>query len=212
MHIGCDNNEAASFFTGNIDAFRFLQGATATSTETPSASAPAIADYKINFFSIPEMKMYEVTGASAAAGSAPQLTQKNRVFIGECDTGAAAVSAVRNYAIRGQYDSALGAITAATITSYSHNIGAPYTVEGFIESVIADVGYTAGIRLPTFGDGNNGTGSLWGGSFCYQLNKNVAQFSNSTAIAVPNGGGTGGTTSNITIANWRQGIRARRSF
>jgi hypothetical protein len=120
------NESAANGFNGWLDAFRFIRAATVTSTETPSANAPTIIDYPIHFFSIPEMKMYEATAASASAGSNPTFTQRNRLFIGELDTGAATVSAVRNYALRGQYRSIQSSMPAQnTVGTYSHNIGAP---------------------------------------------------------------------------------------
>ncbi len=112
-------------FDGWIDAFRIVQCATKTTTETPSVSAPTIADYPYHFFSIPEMKMYEVTAASASAGTNPTMTQRNRLFVAEGDTNGAAVTAVRNYAIRGSFVGLWVTPTPAVATtiSKSHNIG-----------------------------------------------------------------------------------------
>ncbi len=121
-----DNNTLSSF-NGWFDAFRFIRAATVTTTETPSGVAPAITDYPYHFFSIPEMKMYEVTAASASSGTNPTLTQRNRLFVGEADTGAATVSAVRNYALRGQYRSAETTMPASgSRTTFSHNIGTTF--------------------------------------------------------------------------------------
>jgi hypothetical protein len=101
--IGSSPAGAGNEVNGWIDGFRLVRAATNTSLETPSASAPALSDFPVHFFSIPQMKMYEVTAAAPGAGSDPVFTQRNRVFAGEVDTGAAAVSAVRNYAIRGRH-------------------------------------------------------------------------------------------------------------
>jgi hypothetical protein len=101
--IGSSAAGAGNEVNGWIDAFRLVRCATNTSLETPSASAPAIGDLPVHFFSIPQMKMLRGTAAAPGAGSDPVFTQRNRVFAGEVDTGGAAVSAVRNYAIRGRH-------------------------------------------------------------------------------------------------------------
>lgn len=119
-----------SLFTGSIGATTVKRAASTNATATPSASAPVITEFPVHFFSIPEMKMYEATVASAAAGSNPTLTAVNRLFVGEQDTGAATVSATRNYAIRGDYLSDLFSHPlAGTLTIKNHNIGiVPKTV------------------------------------------------------------------------------------
>lgn len=114
-----------SGFNGNFDGFRFVQGALKNATETPAAAAPAVNDNLVHFFSIPEMKMYEVTSASAAGGTNPGMTARTRTFAAQVDSGAATITAVRNYAIQGRYDSFWQDTfpTVATFTSFSHNIG-----------------------------------------------------------------------------------------
>lgn len=135
-------------FNGWIDAFRFIRAATNTTTETPTVSAPTITDYPYHWFSIPEMKMYEVTSASASAGTNPGMTQRNRVFVGEADTGAATVSAIRNYALRGQYRSAWTALPASpSSTSHSSNIGVPpelQTADLVVRVTTTEGGYNPG--------------------------------------------------------------------
>src|SRR5574341_11082 len=121
--LGIDN-AGANAFNGWLDAFRFIHAATITTTEVPVAVAPSITDYPIHFFSIPEMKMYEVTGASVLPATNPTFIQRTRLFIGECDTDVGTVTAVRNYAIRGQFISTPVAHAALSTThSFNHNIG-----------------------------------------------------------------------------------------
>jgi hypothetical protein len=121
--VGGDNSGAAGF-NGWIDAFYFLPCVTNAAAETPSVSAPTITSHPVHWFSIPEMKMYEVTSASVSAGTNPGMTQRNRLFLGEADTSGAAVTAARTYALRGKYKSALTAMPAvATTTVFNANLG-----------------------------------------------------------------------------------------
>jgi hypothetical protein len=123
LYLGADTT-ATSAFNGWIDAFRFVQCATNTSVATPSVSAPSITDYPVHWFSLPEMKMYEVTSASSSAGTNPGMTRRDRLFLGECDTSGAAVTAARTYALRGQYRSPLTAMPAAAgSASFASNLG-----------------------------------------------------------------------------------------
>ena len=112
-------------FNGWVDAFRLIRCATNTSTETPSASAPTITDYPVHFFSVPEMKMYEVTGASTSGGTNPTMTARTRVFVGECDTNGSSVTAARNYALRGEAFVTLAGVGASTGFTITHNLGVP---------------------------------------------------------------------------------------
>jgi hypothetical protein len=128
MRLGSDQ-AASEVFNGWIDAFRFLPCATKTAIETPSASAPVITEHSVNFFSIPEMKMYEVTAASVTPNVNPTLTAVNRLFLGEADTSGAAITSIKNYAIRGKYRSILSTPMPATSTAinFNHYIGVPHT-------------------------------------------------------------------------------------
>lgn len=163
MRIGIGFDEAASPMNGWVDALRFVRCATNTSTETPSAVAPAITDYPVHWFSVPEMKMYEVTSASAAAGTNPGMTARNRLFIGEADTSGVAVTAVRNYAIRGRYRSALAAMpAAATTTNHTSNLGVQFGVRtrGAAICVTAQGGHVPGNEAEMFTWNQAGTTEL----------------------------------------------------
>jgi hypothetical protein len=147
--VGGNSVGGGSSFNGHIDAFRFLPCATATAAETPSASAPTITDYPVHFFSIPQMKMYEVTAASTSAGVNPTMTQTNRVFVAEADTGAGTVSAVRNYDLRGERISPLfGSIAASQANSTAHSLGLiPRQVQIDAVCVTAGGSYVVGDRI-----------------------------------------------------------------
>ena len=125
MSVGARGGSASSFFTGYIDEYEFLpycDHPAGTTYSSPSA-APSVATqgYASDFFSVPNMTMYQVSGASSAAGANPTFTAKNRVYVGEATTGAAAVSGVVNYALKGRYDNT--SVTTAVATSRAHNLG-----------------------------------------------------------------------------------------
>jgi hypothetical protein len=110
--------------SGFLDEARIVRGATSTSVGTPSGFPKSVTDFPVHFFSIPEMKMYEVTSASATAGVNPVMTRRSRLFIGECDTSGAAITAARTYALRGRYVSApITGVAVSTAFSFQHNIG-----------------------------------------------------------------------------------------
>jgi len=71
-----------------------------------------------HYYVIPESTMYSYSGT---------WTKVNRVFVGECKSGATTISSVTNYAIRGQYASDIFDLTPSTDFNKSHNIGTPAT-------------------------------------------------------------------------------------
>jgi hypothetical protein len=157
LRIGASSFDGTQGWNGWIDAFRFVRCATNTSTEAPTAAAPTITDYKYNFFSIPLMKMFEATAASAVANTNPILTAANRLFVGEANTSAVAITAITNYAIRGQYRSVLTAIPAAsTVTTFNHNLGLKTGILARMMAVVQTV--TAGDQGPF---GSESEASFW---------------------------------------------------
>lgn len=195
---------------GWIDAFRFLRCATNTSAETPGAVAPAITDYPYHFFSIPEMKMYEVTTPSASAGTNPTMTRRDRLFVGEADTNGASVTAVRNYALRGEYVSTLAAFPSAnTQTTFNHNLGVkPRRYELIGINKTTDAGWTPGdeVRLfPNFSDGTNARTWAVGGG------RNSLVFSESAAATVAVGK-TSSASATLGGGNWYIRTEAYRGW
>lgn len=90
---------------------------------TPPVAPYTVASSPVHFFSVPDMKMYEVTAASASAGNDPTLTRRDRVFVGEATAGAASISSVRTYAYRGRYVNEVAMPTSTNGVNFSHNIG-----------------------------------------------------------------------------------------
>lgn len=213
MRIGCQL-PAGSLLNGWVDAFRYVRAATNTTTETPAVVAPAIGDHSYHFFSIPEMKMYEATAASGVAGVNPTLTARNRCFVAEADTSGAAVTAVRNYALRGRYEAPLTTPLPGTSTQVSKaaNIGTNRAT-GFIYLVnmTAEGGFVPGDRAytPLTQDGTPSFPPI----NLTMSQRNTATFATNTAAAfrltIKTGGGlTGG----LTAAFWSYGATVVRDF
>lgn len=183
-------------WNGWIDAFRLLPCATNTTTETPSGVAPVITDYPVHFFSIPEMKMYEVTAASVAAGVNPTTTSRTRACVAECDTSGGNVSAVRNYMLRGKYRDQRAFPAQNTVTSLNHNVGTAFvTVRTYaaIKTVIDSPNYPVGALVPLYNTRGDPTVPR-GGAF-------VAAVRNSVKILNDSQGGISiGTQNGSTVA------------
>jgi hypothetical protein len=211
LRIGASSFDGTQGWNGWIDAFRFVRCATNTSAETPAVVAPTIADYKYNFFSIPLMKMFEVTAASGVANVNPTLTAANRLFIGEADTSGAAVTAIRNYGIRGEYDS--GYITPLvainSTASFNHNLGIiPRLSEVVVKNLTAQSGFVQGDELYLATTGNAG----YAIPHQVRATRNAASFAtNDTTsfIAIPK---TGGAPIGLTVSFWAYKLRLQRGW
>lgn len=139
----------ANGVVGNIGFTGFRKFASFTLAQgTGPIVAPTFTDVRQDFFNIPLMKMYQVTAASAIAGTNPTLTKIDKLYLGEATTAAAAVSSVANYAYKGMYDSGWTATIPSAVQTKSHNIGVVPEVAGFIiENTTTDSGYLVGTRL-----------------------------------------------------------------
>jgi hypothetical protein len=210
MTIGAAFDNTLSF-AGYIDAFRFLPAATNTTTETPAAVAPAIGDHMVNWFDIPSMKLWEATAASAVAGTNPTFTVRSRLFLGEADTSAVAVTAVRNYALKGEYVSALttpliGVSASATI---NHNLGIrPRDIDLTVINLTSEVGYTPGDDLRLLDTGN----TTWNSTHKIRSDRNSSSFATQATSAFAVGPKTGGNAVIITAANWGYRLIAKRGW
>lgn len=208
--IGADNT-GTFFWNGSIGTFAIRPCVSRTSTGTPSATAPVITDYPVHFFSIPAMTMYEVTAASASAGTNPTLTARNRVFVGEADTNGSGVTATRNYALRGYYES-VADTTVATSSAYSksHNIGSkPRIKKAVAVCITTDNGYVPGDEFEINTPDNNGIGT--NGS-TVSVDRNTIRLSTGNSnpfVACPR---AGGNMFGPTLSSWRIKFIAQRGW
>lgn len=146
-------------FPGNIDEFQFSPYCKYPNgtTFTPTTTAATVSG---DFFSIPEMKMYSMTSASASVGVNPGMTVVQRVYIGEVVTGTVAVSSAITYALEGVYHSIETTIpdTVGTKTTVAHNIGmSPRQVMFSLRCKVSEAGYIPGDEIIHSGGGGNTT-------------------------------------------------------
>ena len=132
MTVGASNDRATlRYMSGYMDKFEFLPYCDhpAGTTYTVPSTGPTLnpAGKLTSWFDVQNMTMYEATAASGTAGVNPTFTARNRVFVGDCDTGVSSVSAVRSYAYQGNWNSAQNPTTFAASTPYTfnHNLGYP---------------------------------------------------------------------------------------
>ena len=152
--LGIGTDLAAAPFNGWLDEFRLIRAASVTATETPKASAFTVNEtgQLIHWFSIPEMKMYEITSASAAAGTNPGMTARTRIFVGEADVSGGAAGIPRSYAYNGRFVSASATVSGigGTIQVKQHAIGVrPDIFYALLTCITSDLGYFPGeVVLP----------------------------------------------------------------
>lgn len=208
--IGADSS-GSFFWNGSIGTFAIRPCVSRTSTGTPSASAPTITDYPVHFFSIPKMTMYEVTAPSASAGTDPAMTARVRQFRGEQDTNGSAVTATRNYALMGKYES-LADTTVATSSAYSksHNLGVrPGKMRAIAVCVTADNGYVPGDEFDINTPDNNGV-STNGATLSSDRNiMRLATGNSNPFVACPRAGGNMFVP---TLTSWKVKFIAERGW
>jgi len=128
--------DASIGFNGNIGFTGFRRFASFTSAQaTGPTVAPTFADVKSDFFSIPQMKMYEITAESTVAGTDPAMTAVNKLYVGETVTGVSSVTSVVSYAFKGRYESEWFAVVASTQYPKSHNLG---VIPQQVQPLVAD--------------------------------------------------------------------------
>ena len=154
-------------------------------------------------FVLPDMKMYVGNGATAAA--------VQRVFVGEANASAAAISSVVSYAFNGIYDS--GAVnTPAISTRFSANAnigrGVPVVPSVYAKCIAADQGYSPGDIVFSPASSN--------GSYAIPYQTTVS--GNAVSYAAQNSGAftitpyAAGANVAATPASWRVGVQVKRAF
>lgn len=213
--IGARAN-GTNFFAGYIDKVEFLpycDHPNGTAYTVPAASPDITAQgYSPDFFSLVDYKMYQITGASMAAGADPSMTAKTRLYVGEADTNGLIVTAVRPYAYNGLYMGTLayGQPAAATVINNNHNIGTKLINRKLeLTNLLAELGYSVGDTVDNAL--MNAGGTLvpvmpW-------VSRNNVGFTMGSSAAVMSvvNRATGGISA-TTQANWGYRLIAERSF
>jgi hypothetical protein len=142
------------------------------------------------------------------------MTRCDRLFCGEADTGAATVSAMRNYALRGQALLEQATVAASTAYTLNHRVGTRLVKRTtWFECVTADQGYVPGDRL--YIDSSAGSGANQTGGAQISLTRN------SMNVAIGTGASGIGTIVNkstpafgaATVASsWKFGALVERAF
>jgi phage-related tail fiber protein len=137
-----------------------------------------------------------------------------RVFVGECVTGASTVTSVFAYALKGQYLSTDGAFPAtSTKTVFNHYIGVQLGTSVRFDAVCitAELGWAVGEVQENITPAFNSGSYVWTASGTSSDSRNVASYQNGqsgTGIVVK----TAGTLTNLTAANWKIRCIASRGF
>lgn len=207
--FGATNN-GANFLNGYIDKPEigpYCTRPAGTVYAVPGAAPDiTVAGYASEWLGTSEYKKRSVTGASGVAGVNPTFTQRNRLFLGECDTSGAAVTAVRSYAYQGKFIGGDQAFVVLAAIASNHNIGSiPEHLTFYLRNVITEAGYVPGDVVQLTTNGDNAT-NAWTGS----AQKNTLQFiqTNNPVLANKTTGARAGTT----LANWKMFASAQRAF
>lgn len=157
--IGASNTP--TFFKGYVDKFEFgpyCSHPNGTAYAVPTAAPNVVAvGYASDWFDTVNYQMNVVTGPSLVVSTSPALTQKYRLYIGEADTSGVAITAVRPYAIRGEY---VGPWTtplpaASTLVNFNHNMGTKNVDSDFeAECITSDNNYNPGDMVQFLGSSN----------------------------------------------------------
>jgi hypothetical protein len=181
----------------------------AGTTFTPAGSAFTVDGH---FFSIPQMKMFQITSASGTAASDPGMTSRStRVFVGECDSSGAAITAVRSYAYRGRYVSP-DTVAPATSTriGFSMNLGVIPLLSGsvFIRFYTSQAGFSPGQVVPAFT-----VNATYATPVYTQFeSRNVAAITTDTGTALQIRTATGGVQVPLTGTNVKIFIMVQRGW
>lgn len=214
MQLGARPSGGAGY-NGYIDKFEFLpycDHPNGTAYAVPTA-APNVAatGYASDWFDIANMQMKSVSAASGVAGTNPTFAQKNRLYVGDADTSGIAVTAVRPYAINGQYTGAWIAPVPASGTSVSanDNIGTAFKdVRIEVQNLVGELGFSVGdiVDLLTAPNASFSTPP----SIAKQRNSSKFAFGSSGSIELNNT--TTGAATPGTAANWQYRFKAQRNF
>lgn len=205
-------------FTGNIQAFEYAPYCVHryNASFTPPTTLPDVtaSGYAANFFSIPTMTMYCVSGASSSANTDPTFTAVKRVYVGQIfaiNYGAFANQwSMDNYAYNGEYISAWvnslpsNATAASFRTAIGHSTGIDASIE--VKALISNLGYAtnesvSGLMIYGFNYS----------PFNFAINPMEIGFtSGSNGFAIINK--STGVVTQITSANWKYRLIAMRSW
>lgn len=223
IHTGCTAAAIGSLIAGgavtsiqgyitNFELLPYCNHPAGTAYAVPVA-APSItaAGYASDWFDTSQMVMRTPSAASAAAAANPTFTNSNKLYVGEADTGAAAVSAVRTYAYQRKYmgQNVTPLPGASTQISASHNIGVmPNKKRLVIVCLVTQQGYNPGDEVEAIHTGSTPDHVTPTPTVTKNL-MTVAVGNINTWVIPPKAGGAPFTA---TTTSWAYRLQAERTF
>ena len=141
-------------------------------------------------------------------------TKAWRVFVGEVTTEGSVTTVIRKYAYNGYYESVPSVIATSSITTYSCNVGAPFSVRAVLINKTAEHGYRVGDEINVNLEYTTG----WCGGVVFSRNNSTDGAWNSCGIAMAGAlndvydAVTNNTPRGLTAANWYTKIICTRVF
>ena len=175
---------------------------------TPSASAFAVEGH---FFSITQMQMWEVTGASVTAGVNPAMTNRaTRVFVGDADAGAATITTTRSYAYQGRYVSPDTVIPGVGVrTAFQTNLGFyTETVPLHVRCYTSQENWSPGMVSTC----PYNSSSLFPMAIVSCESRSVSSYVTGNVVAMYLLNRTTGAAANLTNASWRMFFTLKRGW
>lgn len=171
---------------GAVAGFRFAPYCRYPNGTTFTPAAVSTYAVEGHWFDTTGYQMYEATTASVVAGTNPTFTTRVRCFVAEADTSGAAVSAVRNYAYQGKYQSADVALPGLGVKiTFASNLGSIPLIPPMIfgRNITTDTGYTPG-SLALFTFSGVGAGNSTGSGISIVDRNNIAVQAGGTTIFI----------------------------
>ena len=155
---------------------------------------------------------YNIQEGVMKAGNGSAANAVTRVFVGQVTVAGGVVTAITWYALNGRFISTDTAITAATRQAFSHNIGTMVglRVEAFLVNQSAEQGYTAGMIVPAYTNGDANAVGTPAGTIEDALTASITPGSNATSFSVTHR--TAGTRQAATNANWKTRLHVFREW
>lgn len=182
-----------------INAATGALGFTALAPIYQHGGSPATTNGQFTF-NISEMKGY--LGNGSAAPETPL------VFVGECVTNGSGVTSSIAYAYRGIYDSGFTATLPTGAVSKNANLGVAQPLVALIfECTSTDLGYAAGDQIDYSAPGASAEATVWAG-----VRGNTIGFAIASAATLGVNDKSSGAGGNLTAANWKYKLVARRRW
>lgn len=133
-----------------------------------------------------------------------------RVFVGECVTGASAVTSVTSYALSGRYNRIVSVPNLNTLTIYNHNIGIDkVSLSMSLKNITAEYGYSVGDEIANVISADS-TNNLY--SMPLSFNKNNIYITQSDRQYRVISKSSPGSSVIITQSNWNIRLHGSRGW